>query len=64
MRNNLRQSRMSKGYTQLQFATMLGITARQYQRIESGTQDGSIKLWVKIKSLLEKPIDYLVEQDT
>lgn len=55
---------MSKGYTQLQFATMLGITARQYQRIESGTQDGSIKLWVKIKSLLEKPIDYLVEQDT
>ena len=64
MRNNLRQSRVSKGYTQTQFAILLGITTRQYQRIENGKSDGSIKLWVKIKSLLEQPIDYLIEQDT
>ncbi len=64
MRNNLRECRVKEGYSQKQFAELLEITERQYQRIESGKSDGSIKLWVKIKSLLEQPIDYLVEQDT
>lgn len=64
MRNNLKSCRLKAGYTQRQFADALGITERQYQRIESGTQDGTIKLWLKIKSLLAQPIDYLVQQDT
>lgn len=61
MRNNLKTCRQHQGYTQKQFADMLGITNRQYQRIESGEQDGTIKLWLKIKSLLAQPIDLLVE---
>lgn len=61
MRNNLMSCRRGKGFTQKQFAEMLEITERQYQRIEQGQSDGSIKLWLKIKSLLAQPIDYLVE---
>ena len=64
MRNNLRECRQAKGYTQKQFAELLKITERQYQRIESGEQDGTIKLWLKIKSLLAQSIDFLVQQDT
>ena len=56
--------RRGKGLTQKQFAEMLEITERQYQRIEQGQSDGSIKLWFKIKSLLAQPIDYLVEDTT
>lgn len=64
MRNNLMSCRRGKGLTQKQFAEMLEITERQYQRIEQGQSDGSIKLWFKIKSLLAQPIDYLVEDTT
>lgn len=61
MRNNLKLCRVKQGYTQKQFAELLGITETQYQRIEKGISDGSIKLWKKIKSLLAQPIDYLEE---
>lgn len=61
MRNNLRKCRTVLGYTQKQLADKLGITERQYQRIESGEQDGTIKLWEKIKVLLAQPIDFLIE---
>jgi DNA-binding XRE family transcriptional regulator len=61
MRNNLKECRVKKGYTQKQFAETLKITTTQYQRIELGKSDGSIKLWVKIKELLAQPIDNLIE---
>lgn len=64
MRNNLKQCRVGIGLTQKQFAEKLEITETQYQRIELGKSDGSIKLWIKIKSLLAQPIDYLIQQDT
>ena len=63
MRRNLISCRNKKGYTQKQFAEMLNITERQYQRIEQGKSDGTIKLWIKIKSLLAQPIDYLIQQN-
>ena len=61
MRNYLKSCREQKGYTPKQVAVKLQITERQYQRIEKGEQDGTIKLWVKIKELLEQPIDNLIE---
>ena len=61
MRNNLKKCRTEKGYTQKQMAQILGITVTQYQRIEKGTSDGTIKLWEKIKVLLAQSIDYLIE---
>lgn len=61
MRRNLKSCREKYGLTQVEFSKALGITVRQYHRIESGDSDGSIKLWEKIKSLLEQPIDFLLE---
>ena len=61
MRNNLKECRVNKGYTQKQFAETLKITTTQYQRIELGKSDGSLKLWLKIKGLLVQPIDFLIE---
>ena len=64
MRQNLRKCRVAKGYTQKQIADLLGITVTQYQRIEKGTSDGTIKLWEKIKVLLAQSIDYLIENSS
>ncbi len=61
MRNNLKLCRVNQGYTQKQFAELLKITETQYQRIELGKSDGSIKLWKKIKRLLAQSIDFLEE---
>lgn len=64
MRNNLKSCRIERGYTQKEFAEKLTITERQYQRIESGEQDGTMKLWRKIKRLLARSIDFLEENST
>lgn len=59
MRNNLKSCRIECGYTQTEIAEKLAITERQYQRIESGEQDGTMKLWRKIRRLLAHSIDFL-----
>lgn len=62
-RKNLEKARNQEKLTQAETATHLGITDRQYRRLEAGTSDGSIKVWYKLKTLLDKPIDYLLEQE-
>ena len=63
MRENLTNARKNKGYTQLELANMLGITERQYQRLEAGTSKGSVDVWEKLKIILHaKSIDWLLEQ--
>lgn len=63
MRENLINARKRQGYTQSELANKLGITERQYQRLEAGTSDGSIQVWQNLKIILRtKSIDYLLEQ--
>jgi transcriptional regulator with XRE-family HTH domain len=62
LRENLRAERKLKDLTQEQAADQIGTTARQYSRLETGTSDGSIKVWKRLRDLLGKPIDYLLEQ--
>lgn len=63
MRGNLVNTRKIKGYTQLELANRLGITERQYQRLEAGTSKGSVDVWEKLKIILHaKSIDWLLEQ--
>ena len=62
MRTNLINERKIKQITQAEVARILGITIRQYARLEAGTSDGSIKVWQRLKDLFHKPIDYLLEQ--
>ena len=62
MRTNLINERKKKKLTQTEIAKILGITDRQYARLEAGTSNGSIKVWQSLKELFQKSIDYLLEQ--
>jgi DNA-binding XRE family transcriptional regulator len=61
-RKNLFIERVKLFKTQKQIANALGITERQYQRIETGSSDGSIKLWKQLSLTFKKSIDYLLAQ--
>lgn len=63
VRKNLRTTRQGKQLTQNEIAQQIKISIRQYKALEAGTSDGSIKVWYKLKTLLDKPIDYLLEQE-
>lgn len=63
MRNNLKTARKKADLKQTEVAKYLGITVRQYIAIETGTSDGSIKVWRKLSELFHKTIDYLLEQE-
>ncbi len=64
MRKNLKNLRKKRGFSQKELAAKLDISERQYQRIEAGTSDGSIALWLNLKAILKsKTIDYLLEQE-
>ncbi len=64
MRANLIYLRKKRGFKQEELAEKLKISTRQYQRLEAGTSDGSIKIWRKLKNTLNaETIDYLLEQE-
>jgi len=64
VRKNLKNLRKKRGFSQKELAAKLDISERQYQRIEAGTSDGSIALWLNLKAILKsKTIDYLLEQE-
>ena len=63
MRKNLRNLRLNLNLTQREIAEKLGISLRQYQRIEQGKQNGTVNTLLKLKKLLNKPIDFLLEQE-
>lgn len=50
-RENLKAARQEKGMTQQQVADHLGITLRNYQKIESGKLLGRIASWDKLEDL-------------
>ena len=64
MRKNLINARQNKNLTQVEVAKILEVSERQYQRLEAGTSDGSIKIWRKLKDILNaETIDCLLEAD-
>lgn len=63
-RKNLICLRQERDMTRSEIAEKLGITERQYRRLEAGTSDGSVKVWNRLKALLgAESIDYLLEQE-
>ena len=52
MRANLRSARKAAGLTQAQVAERLGISERQYQRMETGKADGGYRHWDALEDLL------------
>lgn len=62
LRENLMNARKKEGFTQLQIAQALGISLRHYNSLEAGTSEGSVRVWKRLKKLLNRSIDYLLEQ--
>lgn len=64
MRNNLKNLRVKKGYSQSRIAKELGITIRQYIYIEHGESKGSVGLWERLRDILEADcIDVILQND-
>lgn len=59
MRSNLIKTRKKRRLSQKQTAKELGITERQYQKIEAGTSDGSMKIWRKLSAMFDETINFL-----
>lgn len=51
MRENLKNARKEKGLTQQAVADHLGMSLRQYQRIEDGVANGTFKTWDSLEDL-------------
>ena len=63
-RKNLIDLRQKRGLTQADVANKLSITVRQFNRLEAGTSDGSVKVWQHLKELLgAKTIDFLLKRE-
>ena len=63
MRPNLKQARLDKGMTQQQVADHLGITLRNYQKLEAGELLGRIAHWDKLEDLFAIHQRVLREKD-
>jgi len=61
--NKLKGYRQAADLKQADLANYLKITVRHYQAIETGTSDGSLKLWMKLSKLFNTSINGLLEQD-
>ena len=63
-RVHLINARKQAKLTQVEIAKLLEISDRHYQALEAGSSDGSIKIWRKLKEILNAPyIDLLLEQE-
>lgn len=63
-RQNLINARQKAQLTQAELAKKLEITLQHYQRLEAGTSEGSVKVWSRLKEILNAPsIDHLLEQE-
>ncbi len=62
MRNRIRDLREDRDLTQKQIADVLGITQRKYSYLETGVQQWTDELLVKLSAFYRVSIDYLLCQ--
>lgn len=51
MRRNLKEARRKAGLTQEKIAEKLGISLRQYQRVEAGSAYGTFEMWDSLEDM-------------
>ena len=59
---NIKRLRLEKNLTQEQLASALGITQRKYSYLETGTQQWTDELLVRLADYYHVSIDYLLLQ--
>jgi DNA-binding XRE family transcriptional regulator len=60
MNERIKLKRNELGLTQAQIAQKLGISERQYNRIENGASNGKKPLWLKLSQILNTTVDELL----
>ena len=60
VRKNLINARKKAKLTQRETALKLDLSLRQYQSLEAGTSNGSVKTWQQLSRLFGRTIDYLL----
>lgn len=60
MKNNIKNARERKGYTQQECADILGITLRAWQGYEQGIREPKFEYLCKIADMLDVTTDYLL----
>ena len=63
MANRIKERRKSLGYTQEQFAELLGISTSSYTRIENTFQRPKLDTVINIAKYLKTTLDYIVLGD-
>lgn len=58
--DRLKECRKSKGYTQIEVATLCDITEKTYQNYELMTREPKLEILIRIADLYEVSLDYLV----
>lgn len=59
MRKTLIEKRKRKGLTQKEIARELGISERQYCRLEAGTSNGKTRYWFRLSEILGAKVEDL-----
>lgn len=62
MRNRIKNLREDSDFTQQNVADAIGITQRKYSYVETGTQQLTDEILVKLANLYNVSIDYLLYQ--
>lgn len=59
MRNDVRALRSDAGWTQVEFAEMLGVSRQTVNAMESGKYDPSLPLAFRVSTAFGKPIEQI-----
>ena len=64
MKNQLRELRAARSWSQSDLAAQLGVSRQTVNAIETGKYDPSLPLAFKLARLFAKPIEELFDDDT
>ncbi|KAB2808637.1 helix-turn-helix domain-containing protein [Phaeocystidibacter luteus] len=60
VRERIRKLRVERGYSQEYMSIQLDVSLRQYQRLESGTRDWSLKQLIQLAEVFDMPVYEMV----
>ncbi|NVK27989.1 MAG: helix-turn-helix transcriptional regulator [Flavobacteriia bacterium] len=60
VRERIRKLRVERGYSQEYMSIQLEVSLRQYQRLESGTRDWSLKQLLRLADVFDMPVYEMV----
>jgi putative transcriptional regulator len=63
MRNNVRELRLEKAWSQAELGERLSVSRQAVNAIENGKHDPSLSLAFRIAGLFERPLETIFEQE-